>query len=70
MEARQEKIVKSLALKAFKMAGFSIKEMERYSWIVVHEHLHGFMPSEYDIREIDEALYLAVLEYARSQSKD
>jgi len=29
---------------------------------VVHRHVHGVLPSEYDIREIDEDLYLAVLE--------
>jgi hypothetical protein len=35
---------------------------ERNCWLVVHRHAHGVLPSEYDIREIDEALYLAVLE--------
>ncbi len=34
-------------------------------WTVVHEHHHGAMPSEYDIREVDEDLYLAVLTAAR-----
>jgi hypothetical protein len=34
---------------------------ERNCWMAVHQHLHGVLPSEYDIREIDEALYLAVL---------
>lgn len=34
---------------------------ERNCWMVVHRHLHGMLPSEYDIREVDEALYLAVL---------
>ena len=40
-------------------------ELERSCWMVVHEHHHGVRPSEYDIREIDEELYLAVLETAR-----
>jgi hypothetical protein len=40
-------------------------ELERSCWMVVHEHHHGVRPSEYDIREIDEELYLAVLEAAR-----
>ena len=40
-------------------------ELERSCWMVVHEHHHGVKPSEYDIREIDEDLYLAVLEAAR-----
>jgi hypothetical protein len=28
---------------------------------VVHRHVHGFLPAEYDIREIPEELYIAVL---------
>jgi hypothetical protein len=35
---------------------------ERNCWLAVHRHVHGVLPSEYDIREIDEELYLAVLE--------
>lgn len=34
---------------------------ERNCWMAVHRHVHGVLPSEYDIREIPEALYLAVL---------
>ena len=41
-------------------------ELERCCWMVVHEHHHGVKPTEYDIREIDEQLYLAVLNGARS----
>ena len=33
--------------------------------MVVHEHHHGVKPTEYDIREIDEDLYLAVLQAAK-----
>ncbi len=40
---------------------------ERNCWLAVHQHIHGLLPSEYDIREIDEDLYLEVLE-ARKQS--
>ena len=43
-------------------------ELERSCWMVVHEHHHGVRPSEYDIREIDEELYLAVLDAARQHS--
>ena len=32
---------------------------ERNCWMVVHRHVHGFLPVEYDIREIPEDLYLA-----------
>lgn len=39
---------------------------ERNCWLAVHRHLHGMLPSEYDIREIDEDLYLAVLDARRS----
>ena len=38
---------------------------ERNCWLVVHRHAHGVLPSEYDIREIDEDLYLAVLDQRR-----
>ena len=34
---------------------------ERNCWLAVHRHMHGVLPSEYDIRDIDEDLYLAVL---------
>jgi hypothetical protein len=34
---------------------------ERNCWMVVHRHIHGFLPVEYDIREIPEELYAAVL---------
>ena len=42
---------------------------ERNCWMAVHQHLHGVLPSEYDIREIDEALYLAVLAYRRRDNE-
>ncbi|MEB3261094.1 MAG: hypothetical protein VKP63_10765 [Cyanobacteriota bacterium] len=35
---------------------------ERNCWLVVHRHVHGVLPSEYDIREVPEELYLAVLQ--------
>lgn len=39
---------------------------ERNCWMAVHRHVHGVLPSEYDIREVPEDLYLAVLERRRS----
>ena len=39
--------------------------LERNCWMVVHQHRHGMFPSEYDIREIDEELYLALLSWMR-----
>ena len=65
----EDELVKVLALKACKMSGSRINEIERYCWMVVHEYKHGVMPSEYDIREIDEDLYLAVLKFAKSNFK-
>jgi hypothetical protein len=41
---------------------------ERNCWMAVHRHVHGVLPSEYDIREIDEELYLAVLACRRGQN--
>ncbi len=37
------------------------QDIEKVCWLVVHDYKHGFKPSEYDIREIDEELYLCVL---------
>jgi len=60
-----EKLIEKLSKKAFFLSGQSKKELERTCWMVVHEHKHGVMPTEYDIREIDEELYLEVLRAAR-----
>jgi hypothetical protein len=43
-------------------------EPERNCWMAVHRHVHGVLPSEYDIREVPEDLYLAVLAHRRSLS--
>lgn len=40
-------------------------DAERNCWMAVHRHVHGVLPSEYDIREVPEDLYLAVLERRR-----
>jgi hypothetical protein len=37
------------------------RDPERNCWLVVHRHAHGVLPSEYDIRDVPEDLYLAVL---------
>ncbi|WP_320674152.1 hypothetical protein [Prochlorococcus sp. MIT 1341] len=57
----------NLANKAIKLTGSKNSELERYCWMVVHEYIHGAMPSEYDIREIDEYLYLNVLSLAKEK---
>jgi len=40
-------------------------DAERNCWMAVHTHIHGQPPSEYDIREVPEDLYLAVLQQRR-----
>ena len=61
----EKKIIDSLVSKGLELSVSAGGELERSCWMVVHEHHHGVRPSEYDIREIDEELYLAVLEAAR-----
>ena len=57
-------LINSLAQKASLLRGDSNSDLERFCWMVVHEYIHGVMPVEYDIREIDESLYLSVLKKA------
>ena len=57
-----ESLIKKLFLKASEYPRFSKGEVEKFCWMAVHEHKHGVLPSEYDIREIDEGLYLKLLE--------
>ena len=60
-----ESLIQKLSKKAIDLSGKSKKELERTSWLIVHEHKHGVMPTEYDIKEIDEELYLEVLRTAK-----
>ncbi len=60
-----DRLIEKLSQKAINLSGQSKAELERTCWMIVHEHKHGAMPTEYDIREIDEALYLEVLKTAR-----
>ena len=53
-------LVDSLVQEGLALAATAGGELERSCWMVVHEHHHGVKPTEYDIREIDEDLYLAV----------
>ena len=59
-------LVQTLVAQGLELSASAGGELERSCWMVVHEHHHGMKPSEYDIREIDEELYLAVLNAARS----
>ena len=56
-----ESLIKALLLKVKQYPRFSKDEIEKFCWMAVHEHKHGVLPSEYDIREIDEGLYLELL---------
>ena len=56
-----ESLVKTLFIKVKEYPRFSNGEIEKFCWMAVHEHKHGVLPSEYDIREIDEDLYLQLL---------
>ncbi len=57
---------------ADKVLALNVKpdEFDRHCWAIVHAHLHGFVPVEYDIRDIDEDLFLAVLKTVRLKSID
>ena len=61
-----ESLLKNLCQKAKDYPRFTLSELEKFCWMAVHEHKHGVLPSEYDIREIDETLYLKLLERLKS----
>ncbi len=63
-----ESLIKELTIKVKEYPRFSIGEIEKFCWMAVHEHKHGVLPSEYDIREIDEELYLKLLKEFKSKS--
>ena len=66
MEDYSESLIKSLLKKVKGYPRFSSGEIEKFCWMAVHEHKHGVLPSEYDIREIDEDLYLKLLQELKS----
>ena len=61
-----ESLIKELFVKVKEYPRFSKGEIEKFCWMAVHEYKHGVLPSEYDIREIDEELYLQLLEEFKS----
>lgn len=60
-----EGLIEALA-EASKAFDATSKDPERNCWMAVHRHVHGMLPSEYDIREVPEDLYLAVLSARRA----
>jgi len=63
-----ESLIRSLIKKVKEYPRFSNNEIEKFSWMAAHEHKHGVLPSEYDIREIDEDLYLQLLQEFKSST--
>jgi len=59
-------LINSLIKNVREYPRFSKEEIEKFCWMAVHEHKHGVLPSEYDIREIDEELYLKLLKEIKS----
>ena len=57
-----ESLIKALSSKVREYPRFSDADIEKFCWMAVHEYKHGVLPSEYDIREIDEDLYLQLLQ--------
>ena len=68
MEDYSESLIQSLSKKVKEYPRFSSGEIEKFCWMAVHEHKHGVLPSEYDIREIDEELYLQLLQKIKSKN--
>lgn len=62
-----QQLVEALAQQSFEFDGTG-RDPERNCWMAVHRHVHGVLPSEYDIRDVPEDLYLAVLEQRRRLS--
>ena len=62
-----ESVIQSLTKKVNEYPRFSIGEIEKFCWMAVHEYKHGVLPTEYDIRVIDEDLYLQLLQEFKSK---
>ena len=63
-------LIKELCLKVKNYPRFSKREIEKFCWMAAHEYKHGILPSEYDIREIDEDLYLLLLREFNPKTND
>ena len=61
-----ESLIKELFVKVKEYPRFSNGEIEKFCWMAAHEYKHGVLPSEYDIRQIDENLYLQLLQEFKS----
>ena len=70
MDLEYKELINKIADRALAISDKSGNDLERFCWMAVHEHKHSVFPSEYDIREIDEDLYLSVLDCLRKKSKN
>ena len=61
-----DSLIKKLFIQVKEYPRFSKGEIEKFCWMAAHEHKHGVLPSEYEIREIDENLYLQLLQEFRT----
>jgi len=68
MASYPESLIKALVTKVKEYPRFSNVEIEKFCWMAAHEYKHGVLPSEYDIREIDEKLYLRLLKEFKSNT--
>ena len=66
MSDYSKNLINTLYKKIIDYPRFSVNEIEKFCWMAAHEHKHGVLPSEYDIREIDEDLYLQLLQELKS----
>ena len=62
-------LINQLVLKTIASLDESNNDVERTCWLVLHEYHHGLVPFEYDVREIDETLYLSVLKGIKERLK-
>ena len=64
-------LINSLVQKALKLLEESDNcDIEKACWMIIHEYHHGIMPFEYDIREIDESIYLSVLQKLKEKQRN
>ena len=61
-----QKLINILCKKVKEYPAFSMSQIDKFCWMAAHEHKHGVLPSEYDIREIDEDLFLKLLNEFKS----
>ncbi len=66
MDLQRIEVINDLAVKVINTFGKCSSDVEKNCWQIVHEYHHGVMPTEYDVREVDEELFLAVLERVRA----